>query len=559
MIPRTGVALAAAMMAIAATNARAQSAGLPPDVTAVPLFVGSEAEAYFRDLQLVGVVPAYPWTLRGFSMREADSLRPRTRSHPWGSDQQLLAHPAAAECLTLLPLGIGTVVNSAFPFGYNDGAVWAGRGVTTTAQGGVMAHAGPLTVVLRPVAFWAQNAHFALKPNGNPGNLRYGDAPYAYQIDRPQAFGPNAYARLDPGESTVRLDAGPVAVGISTANEWWGPASRWPVVLGDNAPGFPHAFAGTSHPVPVGIGQLHVRAEWGTLSQSPYSSVTGPAYFVNDTFPGTRRLMAGLVAMFQPRWVPGLELGVTRFVHSSYPEGGVNVGAFIRKPFEGLFAKGLSPGLQTAATSADNQLASAYFRWVLPHSGAEVYGEYGREDHNYDLRDFVEEPDQTGGRMLGVRHATLSRDSTRMRVLRIEWIDEQATTLARHRWGQGSFYLHAPLRQGHTDLGQVLGAGGIGVGGGAGTSLGADWYRPGGRFSIDLQQMLQSDVSDYEATGVIDARARDVQYALGAQDMRTRGPFVVRSDLTLVRELNRYYTHDATNLNVGISLSWRWR
>src|SRR5205085_4211458 len=128
------------------------------------------------------------------------------------------------------------------------------------------------------------------------------------------------------------------------------------------------------------IGHLQTRLVYGKLSQTPYSSVGTGA---------THRFMSGLILTFQPGAISGLELGASRFFHSPWPDSGPSWSDF-RIPIEGFFKSTLA----TAKSGDDNtnQLASIYARWVLPHSGFEFYGEFGREDHNWDFRDLVLEP-----------------------------------------------------------------------------------------------------------------------------------------------------------------------
>ena len=83
---------------------------------------------------------------------------------------------------------------------------------------------------------------FPLLANGQSGDAAFGDGLYATVVDRPQRFGDGAYARVDAGQSQVRLDLLGAAVGFSNAHEWWGPAQRYPFLLGTNAAGFPHVF-----------------------------------------------------------------------------------------------------------------------------------------------------------------------------------------------------------------------------------------------------------------------------------------------------------------------------
>src|SRR5207247_24575 len=78
------------------------------------------------------------------------------------------------------------------------------------------------------------------------------------------------------------------------------------------------------------------------------------------------------------RWVPGLELGLSRFSHSLWRPGGPTLNDLLR-------ALSSRYGANQVQVANDNQLASAFFRWVFPRRGVEVYGEYGREDYTQYL------------------------------------------------------------------------------------------------------------------------------------------------------------------------------
>jgi len=129
-----------------------------------------------------------------------------------------------------------------------------------------------------------------LMNNGETGRLSFADGQWATYIDKPQRFGVDPYSQADFGQSELRVDTRGVAVGISTANQWWGPADRYPYVLGNNAAGFPHVFFGTSEPWNLWIAKVHGRIVYGTLDQSAYSPVTGPKYFTSFSQPGRRRI-----------------------------------------------------------------------------------------------------------------------------------------------------------------------------------------------------------------------------------------------------------------------------
>ena len=277
---------------------------------------GSEMESYLRALQVAGRASAYPISLRGWSAVERDSLVPGAVEHPWITRLRAPDRGRAVSVSVIRP-ALRLIENTGAPYGSNDGAIWAGKGLTTAVHGGFELRAGPLTLVLDPVFFRAENASFALEPVNllAPGATKFSDPVSPQGIDLPQRFGDGAYQRFDPGQSTLRLDVLGLAIGATTANEIWGPAITSPIVLGDNAAGFERVFVGTSHPTNIGIGRLHGRFFLGRLGQSSWSPI--------DTT-GGKRLASGIVVVFEPRGLRGLEVGLTRFFHRFWPAGGLS-------------------------------------------------------------------------------------------------------------------------------------------------------------------------------------------------------------------------------------------
>lgn len=516
--------------------------------------VGSGDENYVRYLQDAGLAAQYPWSLREFSQKELATLAVKRGSHPWSGTGDYRDYPAR-HSFKVLPVNVVFRFNSAFPYGSNDGAVWAGRGLTSAIDLGFAFRAGPLSATINPIAFRAANTAFELQPSAVPGADQYGDPLFPTNIDRPQRFGGNPYSRVDPGASSVRLDLFGMAAGVSTANMGWGPMELYPFIIGGNAPGFPHAFLGTSHPVPIWIGRIHGRLVWGRLDQSDHSPVTGTKYYSSELEPGTRRFMSGVVGIFEPRGVPGLELGVARFFHSIWPRAGIPR-SYFSKPFEAILktSLGSSSGFadESAASVGDNQLASAFFRWVFPSNGFEIYGEYGREDHSADARDFAQEPDHSRTYGLGLRKV-LRTDSLELSALRLEQINYELPTLDRHR-EQGGIYIHGVLRQGHTNLGQVLGAD-VGVGTGAGFVAAWDKYDRQGSLSIGWARTVRGQNGAYHRGSGYDARANDVSHALQIERLRHTRFGEVVGGVTLVREFNRDFQRDAWNVNSTLAFS----
>lgn len=534
--------IAAAALLVLLTQTASPADGQQPGRFPVrhEVFVGSEIEGYLRYLHTLSDEP-YPWTVRGFGPAEVDRVLPaRGVLHPWVHRYDL-GRPDEGPGLGLQRVRpeAGAIYNTGFPQGRNDGAVWAGRGATGWIRAGVAARYGPISLVLAPEAFIAENRDFELHPNGRADSLRFGAWRTPRNIDLPQRFGEDRYARLDPGQSTLRVDLAGLTAGVSTASQYWGPATEHAVILGDNAPGFAHAFLGTAQPVDLWLARLHGRAVWGRLEQSELSPM--PA--------GSARLMSGLAVVLMPRGLDGLELGGTRFFHDSWPAGGPGLEGLLR-PFAGFLKSGLD---ESPDAARGNQLVSVFARWAVPGTGFEIYGEYGREDHSWNLRHLVLEPDDIGAYLLGFRKAWLRSDGIlvglRGEVYSSETSHLELTDLAR---GQSPMYQHHAQRQGHTHRGQML-ASAAGFGGGA-SGLALDLFHARGRWTLEWARTLRAFGGRYPETGAARRDDRDVVHTLGAEGELFGGRFDLLGGLGASYDLNRNLAGDAFNLNARFSI-----
>lgn len=498
-------------------------------------FVNDEWERYARVLEVGGDVPVYPWTVRAFGVRELAALSPATGAHPWAGVTSERSRRVGRLSLTTLPLDVQTTFNSMFPYGYNDGPVWAGRGLTSVLQGGLASRAGPVSVIVAPLFFRAENTAFTMKPNGLGGRLAFGDPIGDGGLDQPQRFGPSAYQRFDPGNSTIRIDVGPVAAGFTTANDHWGPARDHPMLLGNNAAGFPRVFLGTSGPANVWIGHVQTRIFWGKLFESPYTYMQAIQRY---------RYATGLAGTFTPRGVPRLELGASRFFHvlwSDHPFSGQNLVLTLGDILN-----------QSKANLAENQIASVFGRYVFP-GGFEMYGEYGREDHSNNLRDLELEPDHQAGLLFGFQRVS-GRGTMRRRVVRGEVLNTRLSGLQMVR-DQVRFYSHGAVGQGHTSVGQVLGS--IGAAGGGAATFAVDSYSERGRRTFSLSRIMRSETR-VAATLMTIPQAADVMYALGMDGVRFRGRMALTYELTAVYELNRNFTTNVMNVRASSGVRYVW-
>jgi hypothetical protein len=453
--------------------------------------------------------------------------------HPWASQFMLRRQSRRAGVSFIQPEAVA-ILNTTFPYGYNDGPIWAGRGFTIAASGGVRGQYGPLSFTLAPQAFVAQNAGFPLAPNGRTGAQAYGDA-YSLAIDLPQRFGDGAYARFDPGQSSVQLSVLHLTVGASTANEYWGPAREDPFLLGNNAAGFVHAFAGTDGPVALGPFRMNLRLIAGKLEQSAYSFADSAS---------RRRYISGLVVSFGLSKLPGLEIGGGRLFENVWPDTGFAFGDVVRPLFQNLLKAKLNSKFGNAGDKPDNQLASVFARWAFPESGVEIYGEYGREDNAWDTRDLMLEPDHDAAFLLGIGR-TWKRGLESLVALRGEFFNSASTDLNRVRV-QLPAYTHSPIVQGHTQRGQILGAA-SGYGGG-GATIAVDLYGRGGRMTMTWRRAMREPPRTQSSS-------RDVTQSLAIGGIMLRRRLDLSPELALV--LDQARNGDGPRFNARGSLSGR--
>jgi hypothetical protein len=536
MFRRLFVGVFIALTAVA-HNLRAQTMDTLANAPVVA-FVGSELENYLRVLQTVGVVPLYPWSIRGFSADEVRRLGPRNANHPRAASAEFRSAPPRGSLQwQILPVQVAARYNSAFPYGSNDGAIWAGRGLTSSIDLGAAVRWGPVSLVVAPTVFRAENTAFPLSPNGWTDTLRYGDPDWPTHVDRPQRFGDRPYRRVDLGQTTLRFDWRIAAFGISTANQWLGPMIEYPYLLGNNAPGFPHVFVGTSHALNVGIGRLHGRIFSGQLVQSDYTGIPTSE---------SKRLASGIAIVFTPRWLSGLELGTARFVHAPWPADGPG-SSDLRKLLEGLVIRrdARSP-TGFAESDTTNQLASIFVRWALPKSGFEVYGEFGRDDHGWDSRDVLLEVDHSSSLGLGFRKAWL-RGREGILALRGEILDFRLPVLWRHR-GEGGTYIHPIIRHGHTHRGQMLGAG-FGVSSSQALTLELDHRSAAGGARASWSSAVRRE-------GTAPGMVPDIQHVVGLEKSVTSGALEIALGVGGIYEFNRDFARDARDYYGTLRIRW---
>ena len=108
--------------------------------------------------------------------------------------------------LQLLPITLKQQYNSHHPYGWNDGSMIPARGYQAQLSAGLYSKLGPLTIQLQPELVFAQNQNFTTFPSSHPTACGKAIILFLNRIDNPERFGNKAYAKVFPGQSSVRLN-----------------------------------------------------------------------------------------------------------------------------------------------------------------------------------------------------------------------------------------------------------------------------------------------------------------------------------------------------------------
>lgn len=447
----------------------------------------------------------------------------------------------------LLPVTWQQQVNTHNPYSMNDGEMIPAKGYQTMFSAGVYAKLGPLSIQLQPEYVYAQNRGYDGFPT-DASDLKWaGYYNFLNRIDLPERFGNNAYSRLFWGQSSVRLTVGPVSLGLSNENMWWGPGMRNALLMTNTSGGFFHYTLNTVRPVRTPIGSFEGQIIAGRLEGSgfapPDTNRTFRGYRLYNTKNNDWRYINGMVISYCPKWVPGLFLGITRSFNIDHKE----MGNF---PFISPTNK-KNPNGGTEIPQGGDQLMSSFIRWVFLKEHAEVYFEYGREDHSYNLRDFILEPDYARAYIFGFRKLyplTAHPDQCIQFNLEVTQLEQNRTNTQRDY-----IYFYADPNitngRGYTNRGQLLGAG-IGPGSDM-QSISISWIKSLKMIGLQFERYVHNNDLHYNDVKDIRANWVDIGAALTGEWDYKHLLFTAKAEI--VRSMN--YEH-IYNPPVGSTNFW---
>ncbi len=442
--------------------------------------------------------------------------------------------------LRALPIVWQQQYNTHHAYGMNDGAMIPAKGYQTFFSAGIYARLGFLSIQFRPEYVFAANKDFRQLSQVNNGpNFTAAYKTFMRTIDLPERFGDKAYHKFNWGQSSIRINFDPISLGLSNENLWWGPGIRSSLLMSNNADGFKHLTLNTTRPIKTFIGSFETQLVAGKLESSGISTPLSLSLAAKNQ---DWRYFSGFVFVYQPKWVPNLFLGFDRSYIIYHKD--VGNGFFDYFPvFSPVEKSSYNYDVNTNADEEDNkrrdQRISFFARWVMPETKAEIYVQYGKNDHNYNLRDAILEPEHSRAYILGFKKLLpLTRDNEYIQV-GIEATELEPAAVKTIRGGV-YWYNHTQVLQGYTNNGQVIGAG---IGSASNLqALDVSWIKGLKRIGFQAERIVRNNELFYKSFG--DARRHWIDLGFtGKFDWDYKG-FLLNAQLAYIRSLNYQYTFE---------------
>lgn len=374
---------------------------------------------------------------------------------------------------TVLPIQNTTVYNSIRPYGWGNGALGAGVGFQNLVSAGIAGRFHFLKFQFKPEWITAQNKPYEGFGDGFSDDVLFSRFRFWNFGDNPERFTEAYNSFLTWGQSNLSLGVGPVDLGVSNENIWWGPGQFNGLILSNNARGFKHFSLKTNRPIDVFIGNLEAEMIMGRLESSGIGASQNQSfnqrYFL--PFNGDWRYLNGLSVSIQPIFLPKFFFGFNRTFQQFSENKGNSFGDYF-PVFEVLQKEKLFVNNNSVDYDgeAQDQQISVFGRYLNPKGHFEIYFEYGKRDHNFNWREFILNPDHARAYLMGfTKLIPLKAQPEKIIQIRAEVIQQQESVNRYVRYPfpdlkflNISWHTHYQVR-GFAHYGESLGVG-IGTG-----------------------------------------------------------------------------------------------
>ena len=406
----------------------------PKNKLRMPIPVGyTNFDDNIRDLQLLGKL----------EHQQSLTIRPYILSPKFGYDSLLSMIDPELENnghlvekkyldIQLLPINFLQKYNTHHPYGWNDGPLSFSKGYQFVGSGGFYMRIANIHLTLMPEFFKTASDNY----------------------ESSAAWGQRApsISKLTMGQSSLRMDLGPLSVGVSSQNLWLSPGIFSSLLMSNNAQGFNHFSIGTNRPLKTLLGSFEFNIIGGTLTQNGLNGFENKNLRIAPINKSSRYLNL-LTLTYSPVFFKNLYLGANRaFQQYTQSNPSNNLTEYYLIALKPLFRN----NYQDVAYTID-QLISGYAKFLFPKQNAEVYFEYGWNDGKSNARDLMLDMPHSAASIYGLKKIQYLNDKTYLN------FEAEATQMSQRpsylQRSAGNWYEHGQISEGYTNQNQILGAG----------------------------------------------------------------------------------------------------
>ena len=407
----------------------------PKNKLRIPMAVGyTDFDDNIRDLQLLGKLqPEQSLTIRPYLLTPKlgyDSLL--AMIDPEFENHGHLVERKHSD-IQLLPINFLQKYNSHHPYGWNDGPLSFSKGYQFVGSGGVYMRWRNIHLTLRPEFF---------KTASDP-----------YETSELWGQRTSALSKLTLGQSSLRMDFGPLSVGVSNQNLWLGPGQFSSLLMSNNAPGFNHISFGTNRPLKTPIGSFEIKIIGGTLFNNKNQNFENGNLKLTGVYGNTsyEKYLSSISVSYSPLFFKNFYLTANRaFTLPAQEKPSSKLTDYYLIALKPLFRN----EYQDNSLPID-QVLSGSAKYVFPKEHAEVYFEYGWNDGSSNSRDLLLDMSHSAASIYGFKKIQYLTEKTYLN------FEAEATNMSQKpsylQRNAGNWYIHG--NGGYINENQILGAG----------------------------------------------------------------------------------------------------
>ena len=500
----------------------------PKNKLRIPMAVGYyDFDDNIRDLQLLGKLqPEQSLTIRPYILTPKlgyDSLL--AMIDPEFENNGHLVERKHSD-IQLLPINFLQKYNSHHPYGWNDGPLSFSKGYQFVGSGGVYMR-------------W-RNIHLTLRPEF----FRTASDSYVTSADWGERT--PALSKLTFGQSSLRMDFGPISIGVSNQNLWLGPGQFSSLLMSNNAPGFNHFNIQTNKPLKTPLGNFQFNVIGGTLTEIENQSFENRNLKLFGKISYTRYVNL-LSISYSPIFLKNFYLSANRvFQQPTQPDPSSKLTEYyliaLKPLFRNVYQDNVAP---------IDQLLSGSAKYVFPKEHAEVYFEYGWNDGKSNSRDLILDMSHSATSTYGLKKIQYLTDKTYLNFeAEATQMSQRPSSLQRNA---NNWYLHSQILAGYTNDNQILGAG-SGLGNDVQT-FAISWNKGWNNFGIKFQHIAHDPIG---VTNILSSNGSLPywdDYSYGIQLKQKYSHFLFNLNMEWVNSKNYLWQNNNKVSNVYIFLN----